>query len=244
MGAIRRLRMADAFMANDEFYRQGRVLDWAENHVLPVLAEMPAMPGNSFFGMDFGRSGDLSVIWVLRERQDLTLYTPLLVELRNVPHDQQKQILFYIVDRLPRFQRGALDARGNGHYLAESAKLRYGAGTEEVMLSSKWYLESMPRLKARFEDKTIEIPKDADILADLRAVRMDKGIAKVPDDARSKSGDGGYRHGDAAVALALAVYASAAAVEIFGYEPVKTAEKRGDRYRVKATKGFKNFRWG
>ena len=37
---------------------------------------------------------------------------------------------------------------------------------------------------------------------------MEKGIAKVPDSARYKGRDGGWRHGDAAIAGALAHYAS------------------------------------
>ena len=62
--------------------------------------------------------------------------TPFVVELRNIPFRQQEQILFYIADRLPRFLGGAMDARGNGQYLAETARQRYGARIAQVMLSS------------------------------------------------------------------------------------------------------------
>ena len=76
------------------------------------------------------------------------------------------------------------------------------------MLSVEWYRENMPRFKAAFEDKTIDAPRDADILSDLRAVKMEKGIAKVPDTARNRGLDGRDRHGDTAVALALLIYAA------------------------------------
>jgi phage FluMu gp28-like protein len=88
------------------------------------------------FGEDFGRNGDLSVFWPLQIQSNLVRRTPFVVELRRVPFRQQEQILFYIVDRLPRLIGGALDARGNGQYLAETARQRYGARVEQVMLSA------------------------------------------------------------------------------------------------------------
>ena len=133
---------------------------------------------------------------------------PFVVELRNVPFEQQKQILFYICDRLPRFRGGALDARGNGEYLAEVARQEYGPNRIiEVKLSQEWYRENMPRFKSAFEDKETFIPKDGDTLDDHRAVKMVKGIAKVPDTGRTKGRDGQQRHGDSAIAHALGNFA-------------------------------------
>jgi phage FluMu gp28-like protein len=76
------------------------------------------------------------------------------------------------------------------------------------MLSAAWYREQMPAFRAAFQDATIALPKDAEVLDDLRAIRMEKGIAKVPDTARTRDAKGGQRHGDAAIALALGHYAS------------------------------------
>lgn len=178
---------------------------WLAQTVAPVLAALPA--GRShFMGGDFGRSGDLSVFWPLTEQQDLTLATPFVVELRNCPHRTQQQILFYIIDSLPRFSGLALDARGNGSALAEFARQHYGPEqVEEVMISETWYRETMPKLKARIEDRTLTLPKSADILSDLRSLRVVKGVARIPD-ARGKDSTG-KRHGDAAIALAMAIYA-------------------------------------
>ena len=134
--------------------------------------------------------------------------TPFVIELSNTPFDQQRQILFYVIDRLPRFHSGAMDARGNGSYLAEACWQKYGSGKiDKVMLSQGWYRDNMPALKARFEDATLLIPKDADILSDLRALKVVKGIACVPE-KRMVGKNGLKRHGDAAVALAFAVAAS------------------------------------
>lgn len=183
------------------------IREWLELEVAPHLAELdPKL--QSVFGKDFGRSGDLSVLIPAQIAQDLKRVVPFVVEQRNMPHKQQTQILEYIVDRLPRFVKGAIDARGNGHAVAEFAAQKYGwERIELVMLSEGWYREHMPPLKAAFEDDTIEIPRDKDVLADLRAIKMVKGVARVPD-KRSTGKDGGQRHGDAGIALALMHWAS------------------------------------
>ncbi|MGA6973238.1 MAG: hypothetical protein WBY93_16520, partial [Candidatus Binatus sp.] len=137
---------------------------------------------------------------------DLMRRTPFVVELRNIPFRNQEQVLFYIVDRLPRFTTGAMDARGNGQYLAETAAQRYGSRVVQVMLSEAWYRENMPRYKAAFEDGTIEIPKDADVLGDHRAIVLEQGVAKISE--RRSGSDGKGRHGDSAMAAALAFFAS------------------------------------
>jgi phage FluMu gp28-like protein len=172
---------------------------------MPLLAALP-QDRNHFIGGDFGRTGDLSVFWPLGEQQDLTLTTPFTVELRNCPYRTQQQILFALADNLPFFAGMALDARGNGSALAEFARQEYGPEqVEEVMISEAWYRETMPRLKARLEDRTLILPKNANILSDLRSLRVVKGVARVPE-TRGKDKTG-QRHGDAAVALAMGIHA-------------------------------------
>lgn len=188
--------------------RAAECRDWLEAQMLPRLATLPA-DAISFDGEDFGRSGDLSVHVPLIQHQNLVRRVPFTVELRNVPFRQQEQIAFYLLDRLPRFMGGAFDARGNGQYLAEVAMQRFGASRiQQVMLSEGWYREHMPPVKAALEDGNLDdLPKDADTLADLRAVQVVRGVPRVPD-VRSTGEDKGKRHGDVAVAVALAYYAS------------------------------------
>jgi len=187
--------------------RYGEVKDWCEEFLAPHLEDLDPKR-RSYFGEDFGRTGDLTVITPLLEQQDVTYRAPFQLELRNIPFKQQEQILYYVVDRLPRFSHGALDARGNGQYLAEVAMQKYGAARiSQVMLSESWYRENMPPLKAAFEDRTIAIPRDADTLDDYRAFRMVKGIAKIPD-KKNVGTDKKQRHGDAGVAGALAWFAT------------------------------------
>jgi phage FluMu gp28-like protein len=201
-----RLSLQDAFTLHPSFFREAEMRDWCESILLPLLEALDPLQDH-YFGMDFARNGDLSAIWPLAQTSKLDLVTPFIVELRNVPFEQQKQILFYILDRLPRFRAGAMDARGNGQYLAEVAMQRYGLRIAQVMLTQEWYRENMPPFKAAIEDKKLTLPQDADVLADLRTIVMEKGVAKVPDSARLQGSDGRDRHGDTAVALVLATFA-------------------------------------
>ncbi len=191
-----------------EIMRKAEVSDFCREILQPILEELDPTQ-RSCFGQDFGRSGDLSVIHPMQIRLNLSRHTPFILELRDVPFEAQKQILFYIVDRLPRFSHGALDATGNGAFLAEVARQKYGLSViSEIKLSADWYIRNMPKLKAAFEDGTIDLPRDDDILTDYRAIQMTKGVAKVPDNARSEGADGFERHGDCAIAGALAIFAS------------------------------------
>jgi phage FluMu gp28-like protein len=210
---VLRWEVAQEFSERPEEYRCKAARDWCERNLDPVLGKLDNLM--SSFGEDFGRSGDLTVFWPMQIGSDLVRRTPFVTELRRVPFRQQEQILFYILDRLPRLIGGALDARGNGQYLAEVARQRYGARIEQVMLSTQWYRENMPRYKAAFEDGTVELPRDAEILADHRALEIENGYAHVPD-RRDQKG----RHGDAAIAGALAFYASSIRAQQPAYTPV------------------------
>lgn len=203
-----------------EHLRVAEIKDWCTDNLLPLLEQLNPKERHAF-GEDFARSGDLTVITPMRVTQEVNRRIPFSVELKNMPFKNQEQILFYIVDRLPRFVSGALDARGNGQYLAEQAAYRYGKQRiQEVMLSQAWYLENMPKMKAALEDDTLRIPKDSDQLDDFRAIQVIKGIPKVPD-GQTKKG----RHGDAAVSVCLAYSASLQDTYEIDWTPVSDYHK-------------------
>lgn len=211
--------------------REMEVKSWCEEVLLPLLEALDKNRRH-YFGEDFGRTGDLTGIIPLAEQQNATFRAPFVVELRNIPFSQQEQILVYVVDRLPRFCFGALDARGNGQYLAERAMQHYGAGRiAQVMLSVPWYRDNMPRYKAAFEDKSILLAKDADLIEDHRAFRMVKGVAMIPE-TKNVGQDKKKRHGDLGVAGALAWFA--AGQEGYEIEFQSTGVKR-------ASSGMRNF---
>lgn len=208
-----------------EHLRTAEMHDWLERHLLPLLLQLdPDL--RSGFGMDFGRNGDLSVLLPFQTTRQLRRRFPFAVELGNCPFDQQRELLFYLGDRLPRFFSGKLDARGNGQYLAEKAVQKWGSGRiEAVMLSLLWYRENTGPFKAGLEDATIELVRDADHLDDLRAFQVVKGIPLLPD-TRSKGQDGQQRHGDAGVAYLLA-YAASRAEAIATTEGFASMPRRG-----------------
>ncbi|MDU7523445.1 MAG: hypothetical protein E7K72_19015, partial [Roseomonas mucosa] len=116
-------------------------------------------------------------------------------------------------------------------YLAEVAAQRYGARIEQVKLSEPWYREHMPPLKAAIEDGMLTLPRDRDVLGDLRSLKLVRGVARVPE--RTLTDQNASRHGDAAIAAALAYAASEADPEEYGYQsaarlpaPAEAASRR------------------
>ncbi|MCT6700910.1 terminase large subunit domain-containing protein [Rheinheimera sp. 4Y26] len=195
------------FELKSEVERQRIVSEWLENNVLYLLEQLPK-DCRHVFGEDFARKGDLSVFVPLTIRPDLTKRVPFVVEISNGTYEAQRQILMFILERLPRFTASAFDSTGNGGYLAESARLKFGTEMVDcVMLSQAWYREWMPKLKAEFDDGFIEIPRHQDIIDDLCKIQMRNGVPQI-EKGSGKGSDGQQRHGDFAVALAMAVRAS------------------------------------
>lgn len=201
-----RLARPSSFAELHDTLRISEIEDWCEDTLLPSLRRMDS-DRNTVVGEDFGRSGDLSVIIPLQEMQNASWRAAFHLEMRNIPFQQQEQVFYFICDRLPRFRYGALDARGNGQYLAERAMQKYGAGRiAQVMLTEPWYRDNMPRYKAAFDDKTILLARDADVIEDHRAFKYIRGVAKLPE-TKTKGQDKKQRHGDSGIAGAMAWYA-------------------------------------
>ncbi len=210
-----RFAVPESFKMLAEHLRVAEVRDFCERELLPVLKTLDQKLPH-VFGQDFGRKRDLSVFWPLAIGTNLLLRTPFVLEMRNVPYTSQEQIVNYVIDRLPKFRAGKFDATGNGGFLAEVAMQRYGERIEAVMLNEPWYRDNMPRWKAVFEDGMIVIPRDREILDDHRLVKLIRGVGRVPDERTGEKDK--KRHGDSAVASALAVAASRAEPEVYGYE--------------------------
>jgi phage FluMu gp28-like protein len=230
-----------------EHLRKAEVRDFCERELKPLLETLDKRFVHCF-GQDFGRVSDLSVLIPLAIQRDLRRVTPFVVELRNIPFEAQRDIVFYILDRLPRFGGACFDATGNGAYLGEVALQRYGSGlVEPIKMSLEWYREHMPPLKAAFEDDTLVIPRDADILGDLRLIKQIDGVGQVPKAERTKGQDGAKRHGDAAIALALAYRATRLDNAVYEYvsgaiAPVTdedAARQDGADRTVRITAGFR-----
>ncbi len=207
----------DDFRDLPEDRRKSAAREWCERELKPVLDKLNPLRRH-YAGEDFARSGDVTDILIASEEPDLTRRTQLVIELRNVPFDQQRDILFYAFDRVPRLTRAALDKTGNGAYLAEKAVQRYGSIAIEVNFSREWYLREMPAYIEAFGDRTIILPQHADILQDHQALQFVDGVIRVPEDFRFKGSDGLFRHGDSAIAGALMWFASRQDGRSYGYQ--------------------------
>lgn len=216
----------DDFKNEPDHVRTEVALEFCERELLPLLKKLDPRRQH-VFGEDFARKGDATVIMPMEIGLDLVRRACFQLELRNVPFDQQREILFYVVDRLPRLSGGALDATGNGSYLAEKAAQRYGSTIVEVSLSVAWYKKEMPAYVEAFGDKTILLPADADTLSDHQALAYINGVIQLPDGSTGKGADGFDRHGDSAIAGALGYYASRAELEEYGYQKASDEEVSG-----------------
>lgn len=206
--AVVRLSEKDDFSKLPEHLRAAAILGWCTSELEPHLKKLDRNREH-VFGEDFARSGDLTVLAIGEIGQDLVRRVRLMVELRNLPFAQQRQIIWYLIDRLPRFRSGAFDSRGNGQQLAEETADRYGHDRIlQVMLSDRFYADEFPAFKSALEDATITIPRDASVKEDLQAVQVIGGTPKIPKTTgQGKKGE--RRHGDAAIALLLLWHASA-----------------------------------
>jgi len=201
--------------------RERDAKDWCEENLRDLLDALdPKLM--SYFGMDFGRTIDLSVIWPVQLQRNLVRRPPFVVELGRIPFEQQKQVLFYIADRLPKLMAGAIDSGGNGASTGEAAADKYGhSRIHQVKFSETWYLENMPPFIGAFEDGLLRLPQDADIRTDHRQLARVNGVIRVPAvrtaDEKSKTGK---RHGDSAIAHALAHFASCSDAGPFDFHTV------------------------
>jgi phage FluMu gp28-like protein len=187
------------------------------------------------FGFDFARVADLSVGTLLQTTKNLLRESALTVELRGVPGDEQKAIVRKILRHVRgRLVGAAFDATGMGWTVAEDMGREFGLRAAEnegglvwaIKFTEDWYRVNMPPLKVAFEDDVIAIHKDGNHLADLRAVKVVRGIPRVP---TLREGTGNKkRHGDYAIALVLAYFASRMRWAEYAYEAIKPRPGRFD----------------
>lgn len=167
------------------------------------------------FGFDFGRVADLSVGTLLSIDQAQRRREALTFEFRNVPGDEQKRFTRMLLTHVrSRLVGGAFDATGMGWTVAEDLGRSFGLRSADneagliwaIKFTEDWYRINMPPLKVAFEDDAIALANDRDHASDLRAVKVIRGIPRLP---QTRQGEGTKkRHGDFAIALALAHFAS------------------------------------
>lgn len=189
-------------------------------------------------GFDFGRVRDLSVLPLLSIDSVLNRKLELVIEMRRVPGHEQKAITRKVIESAPRIVGAAFDAVGMGWTVAEDMGrlfgLRKNSKVEEkddsglvwaIQLNESWYRTEMPPVKAALEDDTLALIKDDEHLTDLRLVKVVRGTPRVPDVRTGEEGK--KRHGDFAIGLALAYFASRMQWFEYGYTAASSLEDGG-----------------
>ncbi|CAK0766022.1 Mu-like prophage FluMu protein gp28 [Gammaproteobacteria bacterium] len=204
-GPVLRFDGSRTFNLLPEPARRTEIEEWIAEVVNPELARLNK-GHRHVFGMDFARSGDMTDIVPLEINANLRKRWPFLVELHNVPYRQQSQVMLAIGNGLPRFGGCAIDKGGNGGFVAEEARDAWGTSlVDEINFTEQWYRDEFPKYKAGFEDKLVTIIRHDDILSDHRAIRLIRGVPRVPQGKTDKKGE---RHGDSAIAGLLADFRS------------------------------------
>lgn len=207
-----RLERDEAWTLRPQAERTPEILDWCDAVLAPLLSALPQTSPHAF-GWDFGRYADRSVLVPLTLEQNMVRRAPFIVELLNVPHNDQWTILRYVGERLPCFYHACLDAGGNGSWIAEQAFTHWGdTVVEPVNLTLGWYATNMPQLREAHERGILFYPRDLDVRNDVMQIRRIDGVPRLPHEKNASLGPTSVkRHGDAAIALALAYAASCAA---------------------------------
>tara|TARA_B100000700_G_scaffold243999_1_gene272052 strand:- start:246 stop:1895 length:1650 start_codon:yes stop_codon:yes gene_type:complete len=236
-----RLALPEDFALKPEDERRAWCDEWIEKNLTPLF-ELLDPKDDYVFGSDFARHRDFSIFCPLAVKKDMRRTVPWVIEMHKVPTRQQEQIIWACIDALFRFGGGAMDATGPGQTIAEYTADKFGhEAIHQVNLSRAWYGEHMRRLVDAFEDGAIEIPNDRSLEGDLRAIEESDGIPMVVKARRKDIKDPElYRHGDFAVALALAWYASLnRSVLKYAYQSVRVGPGHRHARPVRATGGFK-----
>ncbi len=209
---ILHLQRDHAWLTRSPDDRKADTKAWCDLHLRPALKSL-AFDKRHYLGKDFARRVDLSAVVVLEQEHDLTLGTPIAIELRNVPDDEQEQISEYLLAHIPLCTGYAMDVtEGGGRNEAErlgarwgSRDLMEGALIAPVRLSSSWYDREHHRLRARLEERDLWIPRDEDIFEDLQSWRVAEKTNRLELGPRTTSKrDQLLRHGDIGVAILLA----------------------------------------
>ncbi|MDI3260082.1 MAG: terminase family protein [Sinobacteraceae bacterium] len=204
-GPLLRFDGTRTFNAAPEPDRRIEMEGWIKEVLQPELDRLDS-DRRHVFGMDFARSGDMTVMVPLEIGADLRKRWPFVMELRNVPYRQQAQVMLALGRGLPRFAGCAIDAGGNGGYCAEEATDAFGPMmVDAITFTESFYREEFPRYKASLEDRLTTIIRHDDVLEDHRAIRLVRGVPRVPPGKTDKAGQ---RHGDSAIAGLLADYRS------------------------------------
>lgn len=214
---VLRLVLDEAFVQKTPADRKAWMDAWIFANLDPLLATLNKQ-SRHVMGYDFARHRHFSTMVPMEIEQNMRRRVPFVLEMHKVPTRQQQDLLWHINRKLPRWSGEAIDATGSGETIAEYTGSEFGSRVHQIKLNRPWYGLWMPKMVQAFEDRQIDIPRDANLADDLRAIENVDGVPQVVKETRDIKDPELHRHGDFAVALCLAWFASLNLVAEFDWQ--------------------------
>jgi phage FluMu gp28-like protein len=181
-------------------------------------ADSSLVTGHSslYLGVDIGRKRDLTIAWLFEKVGDV-LWSRQLVTLKGVSFDEQERAICALIEggtatpgcaghrQECLCHRVCIDQSGIGMMLAEHLVQRYGAIVEPVTFTTQLKERLAPMVKQAFEERTVRIPDNREVRADINSV---KRFVTLAGNVRFDAEHTDRGHADRFWALAMVVNAA------------------------------------
>ncbi len=168
-----------------------------------------------YLGVDIGRKRDLTIAWLFEKVGEI-LWSRRLLVLKGTSFDQQEKEICQLIDGgagpspesrvpSPAVRRVCIDQSGIGMMLAEHLVQRYGALVEPVTFTAPLKERLAPMVKMAFEERTVRIPDNREVRADINSV---KRFVTLAGNVRFDAEHTDRGHADRFWALAMVVNAA------------------------------------
>ena len=184
-----------------------------------------------YLGVDIGRKRDMTIAWLF-EKVGGVLWSRGLLSLKGVSFDEQEKAICNLIEgpgsgvrspesgprtpdsglRTPSVRRVCVDQSGIGMMLAEHLVQKYGGVVEPVTFTAQLKERLAPLVKQAFEERTVRIPDNREVRADINSV---KRFVTMAGNVRFDAEHTDRGHADRFWALALVVNAARQPVSHF-----------------------------
>ena len=154
-----------------------------------------ALQRELYLGVDIGRKRDLTIAWLF-EKVGGVLWSRHLLTLKGVSFDEQEKAICNLIEagsgqwadaqigknptahlptcppaRPAAVRRCCIDQSGIGMMLAERLVQKYGAVVEPTTFTAALKERLAPMVKLAFEERTVRIPDNREVRADINSVK-------------------------------------------------------------------------
>jgi phage FluMu gp28-like protein len=158
--------------------------------------------GKKYIGLDVGRTNDATAITVLNQNKDGLLTLIDFKEIKNTRFSDQRPLIQEMIDKYNPVSVNA-DKGSVGYQLVEDLE-GDNKCVKGISMNNQMKMEAFTKMKKSFEEKSLLIPSDIDLLNQIHSVKREfgSGVIRFSADRTAKG------HSDMAFSLALAIYAT------------------------------------